>query len=291
MILPNHFCPFQQLISETRILRDVFNPKDFEIGHQTTKKRQTSQDIKKAKVEFVQKLINFAANNEQPVIGCVASKILAGLEPNKTNELLQSLARICQAKLSLSSNNARNSSATDRPRTFTRQLDSGVASRRQSSSRRASNEAGLSSAGSIKTATINKSKQQQQPQVKKELNIPSSSSLTIEQKLDNTIAAAPPLLNQPERQAVDIIQPARVPAKAAPIKEKPRQHHIISSESDIGKEIHHVRAHLKLIRSTLSDIIKQEATLRDALTISIQNSKRPNSNSSHQAELAEQVAQ
>lgn len=224
-------------------------------------------------MEFVQKLINFAANNKQPVIGCVASKIVAGLEPNKTNELLQSIARICQAKLSTLSA-ARNSSATaERPRTFTKQLESNSASGRQS--RKASSEAGVSSAGSIKGANM---KQEQQPpkQQPSQKVHPGNTSDTCAEQKQAYLISAPTLVKQPEQatQYADLIQPTKPVAKPTINNEKRKQHikfNDITSESDISKQIHHVRANLKLIRSTLTDFIKQEANLRDALLVSITN--------------------
>jgi hypothetical protein len=87
-------------------LRNVFNPSDFETENKAWDKRR--------KCEFVQRLIDFAANHKQPVVGCVADKLVAGLEPSKTNELLQSLAKIAQARL-----NGQDGHPS-RPRTFTR---------------------------------------------------------------------------------------------------------------------------------------------------------------------------
>ena len=46
------------------------------------------------KVSFVQTFIDFVAHTKQLVTGCVASKVVAGLEPNKTDELLSLLG--CQ---------------------------------------------------------------------------------------------------------------------------------------------------------------------------------------------------
>lgn len=58
-------------------------------------------------------------------MGCVADKLVAGLEPNKTNELLQSLAKIAQTRLSGQDGNP------NRPRTFTRQSPGSVSTPRQ----------------------------------------------------------------------------------------------------------------------------------------------------------------
>lgn len=80
----------QQLIVETRILRDVFKPSDLD---------GCSSWDRSAKCNFLQRLIDYAANNKQPVASLIASRLLAGLEPNKTNELLQSLGRIAQLKV------------------------------------------------------------------------------------------------------------------------------------------------------------------------------------------------
>lgn len=104
----------KQLLNETRILRDEFNQTDFD---------PKKQWDKRAKAQFVQKLIDFAANNKLPVIGCVASKVVAGLEPNKTNELLQSLARVALRKLARGQDSRRPQTFTKRP--ISSQLSSG----------------------------------------------------------------------------------------------------------------------------------------------------------------------
>lgn len=81
----------------TKILRDVFSPADFDPKRRGSNVAANSE--RTARVEFVQKLIDFVAKNEHPTQGCVASKLAAGLDPAKTNELLQNLARVALCKL------------------------------------------------------------------------------------------------------------------------------------------------------------------------------------------------
>lgn len=89
------------MAAETRTLRDAFNANEL----------QRRNWDRRAKVEFVQRLIDYVAANQQPVANCAASRVVAGLEPDKTNELLQALARVVRAKLS---------SRRGRAQTFTR---------------------------------------------------------------------------------------------------------------------------------------------------------------------------
>lgn len=93
----------KSLITEARILRDVFSPGDF---------ANKSAPDRKFKVNFCQRLIDFVAANGQPIASCPAVRVAAGSEPDKTHELLQALARLAQSRVQ-----ARNER---RPRTFTR---------------------------------------------------------------------------------------------------------------------------------------------------------------------------
>lgn len=117
----------KSIITETRTLRNVFNPSDFDTESKSWDKRR--------KTEFIQRLIDFAANHKQPVVGCVAAKLVAGLEPSKTNELLQSLAKIAQARLS-----GQEANDPKRPRTFTRQLPGSALSSRDQPSGNTANK-------------------------------------------------------------------------------------------------------------------------------------------------------
>lgn len=104
------------------MLRDVYNANDFE-SQATNKPNLTADKLKLRRVQFVQKLINFVANNEQPVVGCVAAKLVSGLEPTKCNELLQALARLGHKRVSgqqQQRGSLTTGSATVRQRTFTR---------------------------------------------------------------------------------------------------------------------------------------------------------------------------
>lgn len=78
-------------MAKTRILRDVFSPVDLDPNRRCSDRH--------ARVEFVQKLIDFVAKNKHPAQGCVASKIVAGSDAAKTNELLQNLAKVALLKL------------------------------------------------------------------------------------------------------------------------------------------------------------------------------------------------
>lgn len=88
------------------MLKELAGKLDFE----AKRRAQVGWD-RRAKEAFVQQLIDFVANNKQQVTRCVASKVIAGQEPNKTNELLQALARLVRQRQS--ANNDR------RPRTVT----------------------------------------------------------------------------------------------------------------------------------------------------------------------------
>lgn len=105
-----------QLITETRTLRNVFNPSDFDT--------QTKSWDKRMRTNFIQRLIDFAANHKEPVVGCVAAKLVAGLEPAKSNELLQALAKIAQARVT-------GGQLGKGPRTFTLQPATTSRSRQQ----------------------------------------------------------------------------------------------------------------------------------------------------------------
>lgn len=89
-------------MSKTRILRDVFGPADLDPkrrGSRSAAAAAAASSQRYARVEFVQKLVDFVAKNNHPTQGCVASKIAAGSDPVKTNELLQNLVRVALQKL------------------------------------------------------------------------------------------------------------------------------------------------------------------------------------------------
>lgn len=92
-------------------MRETFNPSDFT----ESQNNSINSKNKQRQTNFVQRLIDFAASHNQPVVGCVAAKLIAGLEPIKCNELLQALAKVAQARLLGS-----DKRGSLRPRTFTK---------------------------------------------------------------------------------------------------------------------------------------------------------------------------
>lgn len=215
------------------------------------------------KIDFVQKLIDFSANNEQPVVGCLAAKVVAGLEPNKTNELLQALARLAQRQLNghLNQETASTASTTvaRRPRTFTKPL--GIAGKQQqptettrqigSASSRRKSSGGASVA--IHTPTSGASKR-------------SSPTLAL------AAAAAPaspptaapvessPLAKQAETNS------STGAAKAHHLAIKEQRQVVVSSESDINKgNLMHLKMNLRELKSTLDDVGQMEDSLRNKL--------------------------
>lgn len=93
------------------------------------KRRAKTGWDRRAKVELLQQLIDFVANNGQPVVRCVPGKVVAGSEPNKTNELLQALGRVARQRQQLAAGpppapgrtTARTTNGNQpRPRTFTK---------------------------------------------------------------------------------------------------------------------------------------------------------------------------
>lgn len=107
-----------KLAGETKLLKELTGPIEME-----AKRRAKIGWDRRAKVELAQQLIDFLANNKQQVSRCSASKLAAGFEPNKTNELLQALARVLrqrQVNADQGKGDARETDRVQRPRTFTK---------------------------------------------------------------------------------------------------------------------------------------------------------------------------
>ncbi|KAG9508938.1 TRAF3-interacting protein 1 [Fragariocoptes setiger] len=82
----------KNIIDEKQVLVGMFSPAEL----------NTSSNLdKQAKIAFVQKLITFVNQNQNAQSDVKASKLVAGLEPDKTNGLLQALATIIVNKSSL----------------------------------------------------------------------------------------------------------------------------------------------------------------------------------------------
>lgn len=221
------------------------------------------------KVDFVQRLIDFAANHKQPVVGCLAAKVVAGLEPNKSNELLQALARIAHARLS-----GQGAAASGRPRTFTKptgpvpiapnagrldgQKSSGGGHADSQRTRVAGTGGGVAGRTPATLATGGK-------QAKIESQRTGTNSVAqvlAEHQLafaDNKHDTRPP----PEATASG--SPPAITSRTATIQ--PQQQVLSTpSESDINKNLQHLRSHLKSLRSTLNDVGQMEDSLRSKLS-------------------------
>lgn len=246
------------------------------------------------KVEFIQKLIDFVARNDHPVVGCVASKVVAGLDPNKTLELLQGLASITQRKLSVSDDR--------RPRTFIKQ-----SSTEQISPRPSPTEIGSKSSLAIKNQSSSLSGQHRdatkkstpiqsgrQPERKPgtQTNVSNMESRSIRPgklktstpppttsrlaTLPETPSATLELVLKPAEQQV-VAQRGVVSSNATTVT-RVDQPHGLGKFSDrnvlVGNDydhnnLQHLRANLKSLRSNLDYISVFEDSLRSALTMSV----------------------
>lgn len=221
----------EQLITETRVLRDVFNPADFDRVKRTWDKR--------LKVEFIQRLIDHLAKNEQPVVGCVAAKVIAGLEPNKTNELLQALARLARARLS-----GRDASS-GRPRTFTRNSASPKVNQTRKSNQSRENSAARPE--SSRKSSLNKEAEKKSP-TKSDLEEPGKELKT---KAEQTPVA------QEKIESNNNNLPVR-PQKEA----QQQQAVVLRSQNDIGKHLSLLKTNLKQLKSIMNEASHYDKQIR-----------------------------
>lgn len=212
-------------------------------------------------MDFVQKLIDYAANNKQPVANCLASRVVSGLEANKTNELLQSLAKIALIK--------RSASNERRPRTFVKPPTLPVASRPTGSPKKstpvgaarvarpvASEARVRSGSGKAQAASRDVARpvnQQASPpaDIKPEVS-PEKVGLTRESRDVGSGKLASMPFNKLAEQDSVMVQPKQTIVQ-------------IVSESDINKNIHYLRSSLKSLRSIIGDLSKGEELLKDNL--------------------------
>lgn len=211
-------------------------------------------------MEFIQKLIDYAANNKQPVTNCVASRIVAGLEPNKTNELLQALARIATAK--------RSASNERRPRTFVKPLSSSPTTATttppvNSSSPTSSNQR-VREISSEETRTSIEPKPMTNNYVADENNSTTNilKSVSPEGRLatDTTSRKDSFVSEQKQKQNLNFIN--------------------ITSESDINKNIAFLKINLKSLKTIGIEIRKTEALLKESLRLQLNKEMLEGSSSS-----------
>lgn len=202
---------------------------------------------KQMKVDFVQKLIDFSANNKQPVVGCLAAKVVAGLEPNKTNELLQALARLAQNQ---------SHHQERRPRTFTKPVGAGVGS--------ANKPGGPPSRHGSGTVGRTGSSANVSPNDDQTRTVASQPLAVVQSKQVEDIE-----IKGLQRQETSEVVASKPPTAIQKQKQQPQQHNlmIVSSESDINKtNLAHLKANLRQLRTgTLDDIGQMEDSLRSKL--------------------------
>ena len=236
-------------------MRDVFNPNEFggeNNGNQVKSKQPKLLNEKQAKVEFVQKLIDFVARNKQPVVGCVAAKIVACVEPNKSNELLQALGKVALAK------QAQTSSGGGRQRTFTRQT--GAAAAAQTADNPATGSVRKSSSASLSAQTPKRQEKsilvpavsKSPPTATAPADEPPKrgASATRQSFASNTLAAHKPL-----------------PSPAAQTTNIPRNH---SDELSVNKVVNsqQLRSSLKHLRLCLDKLVQVEQSVCPKLAAS-----------------------
>lgn len=261
-------------------MRDVFNPSDFD-----TEKRIWD---KRMKTEFIQRLIDHTAKNERPVVGCVAAKVIAGLEPNKTNELLQALASLAQVRLS------GQDAPSSRPRTFTRVPASAL--NLQKNTNIQSKQHQRQSNGQ-QVLTARNPYENVEKQTNRELSGYSGQMTSAKSSRSGSLASSKPdlvgkLVSRKEgdvngngssaqiKTTGSIQDPSQLTCvqnaksnkdfaeKAKTILSVPSQNlresnqQIITSESDIGKHIPQLKISLKQLRVALNNISQSDARLR-----------------------------
>lgn len=246
----------------------MFNPADFDTEKRTWDKRM--------KTDFIQRLIDHAAKNGQPVVGCVAAKVVAGLEPNKTNELIQALANI--ARVRLSGQDALNI----RPRTFTRppgatkpvatstsgprltakNSNQPMAKQQTSSGSRVSSAHRLS-IKSNRSDSIASSKSN--ISIRNETEVSNKSTdkqvgrrtSNVEPLRRSPVIQENPKIDEPELEIVKNSVP--VPTV------KQRQQVILTNESDINRHIPQLRSNLRHLRNVAGDLKQLDSEIKDLL--------------------------
>lgn len=238
-----------KLITETRILRDVFKPADFD-----TKHRQWDRHLK---TEFIQRLIDYAARNNFPVTSCVAAKVVAGLEPNKTLELLQALAKIAKQKLAVGDGK--------KSRTFTKstyESESLSNSAKLNSNSRRSSQAstrgsvGIGKSDSISTSSINGSLEQRKFNEKLASDTHQESDATAASNEEHKGVTSSSRSRPPPNR--------RVSHELSSMSTSP-----VFDENSLSQNLLHLRANLKVIQTNLVEICNNEDALRAALTIAL----------------------
>lgn len=206
-------------------------------------------------MDFIQKLIDFVANNKLAVTNCLASRVLAGLEPNKTNELLQALAKLAIAR--------RNSSAK-RPKTFVKQqivaTTNSKAAVLDNNSSPTSGSRGASGLG----VTVGSGSRQIGNGVKSKAAAPLEARQPNPTDLLNRDSAELSSNEFSRKSSLKSIQSNGDLEKSNIILNLENQV-AIASESDILKGIQSVRTNLKTLKQSMDELARKETNLRELL--------------------------
>ena len=245
-------------------MRDVFNPSDFDTEKKVWDKKMRS--------EFIQRLIDQTARRGVPVVGCVAAKTIAGIEPNKTNELLQALARLAQAKLS------GQDAPVGRPRTFTRNSVSSINAQkptRNVQTKQASKDSTQltqPTVGKISPSDTRVKSGELSARASKRSSLASTGTNSADRRASDrnkesqatnalNITPSPPKFSPPLMHLEPIedrkIQAPELVTTEPRLKVPPgnkRQPLVVTSESDINKHLPQLKTNLKHLRTVMSEL-------------------------------------
>jgi len=221
---------------------------------------------KRAKLAFVQRLIDHTARNGLCVVGCVAEKVISGLEPNKTNELLQALARLAKAKSSgivSSDGRARTftrTSATPASQKTTANLQTRQNPLNNATRRASSGSSRQKTSAKADKAPLRTSVQEARKSVPKEnesepLQVPRKESEIRTSDLGS-------LTEVKDSHTEEVVVPK--PVAREQYSESHQDILIVSNEDDISKHIPQMKINLKHLRNVLRNIDQLSSRLQES---------------------------
>lgn len=204
-------------------------------------------------MKFIQRLIEFTAQNEQPVVGCLAAKIVSGQEAIKALELLQALAKVTQVRLAERSQR--------KPATFVRASRTLAGRPVAAAKRTEAPKTGSRAASSASTKTGTKQPAETsspERQVAGDVNV-GHGALVPPDRPKRSPAPIEPLNHEPAQRPITIsVSAVTIPQRPVPLLVK---------ESEIEQNIQQVRANLRTLRVLALELGKAKEELYERMDL------------------------